>query len=91
MSIYKELFLASVGLVGVSAKGAKRLAEAIAKRIPRKEAKKIFAALVAEGEKGARTSAREAKLLLKKVMKELDVPTRDEFASLKKKVEAIKK
>ncbi len=89
MKSYEKLLLASVGLVGASAKGAKRLVRAISAKIPRREAKEAFAALVAEGEASRRASVRELKVLLKKVLRELDVPTRSEFAALKKKVESI--
>ncbi len=91
MKSYEKVLLASVGLVGASAKGAKRLLGAISAKIPREEAKKVFAALVAEGESSKRASVRELKVLLKKVLCELDVPTRSEFAALKKKVDMLTK
>lgn len=77
MNIYRELFLASIGIVELSAREAKRLAAAVSRNIPKEKAKKAFTALVAEGEKSTRASAHTVDLLLKKVMRELDSPQRE--------------
>lgn len=91
MKPYEKLFLASLGLVSASAKEAKRLLEALSKeKISEKEVRKTFDALIAEGKKSKRESTLKLHSLIKKALKELDIPTRDEFVTLEKKVEALK-
>lgn len=92
MKSYEKILLASLGLVSMSVKEAERLLKTISKKkISEKGAKKTFAELVAEGKKSKRESIEKLKTLLKKVLEELNIPTRDEFAVLKNKVDALKK
>lgn len=92
MKPYEKLFLASLGLISASAKEAKQLLKTISKKkISEKEIEKTLAALVTEGKKSKHDSIKELRILLKKALKELNIPTRDEFITLKKKVDNLAK
>lgn len=87
MKPYEKLFLASLGLLNVSAKEARQLLKNISgKKISEKEFLKTFAALVKEGKMKEHESIKKIKAMTQKILKELDVPTRNEFNALKKKV-----
>lgn len=87
MDTYEKILLASLGLLGFSAKEVQKAFKTIAGKKPsKKELKKTLSALIKEGQSRQKGAEKKARELVKKVLKELDIPTRSELKSFERKL-----
>lgn len=87
MDTYGKILLTSLGLLSVSAKEVQKAFKAIAGEKPsKKDLDKFLSALIKEGQSKRKESEKKAHDLIKKVLKEFDIPTRSELRALEKKL-----
>ncbi len=86
MNTYEKILLTSLGLIGASADEAKKAFQIIGKKSQKKELSKTLNALIKRGRLEQKTAEAKARQLVKKVLKELDIPTRSELKALEKKL-----
>lgn len=87
MDTYEKILLTSLGLLSVSAKEIQKALKTIAgKKLSKKELEKIINTLIKEGQLKRKGSEKKAQELVKKILKELDIPTRSELKALEKKL-----
>ncbi len=87
MDIYEKMLLAGLGLAGASAKEIRKTLKTIAGKNPsEKEWGKTLDAWAREGQSRRQEAEQKARALVKKVLQELDLPTRSELKALEKKL-----
>lgn len=87
MESYEKILLSGLGLVSMSEKEFKKMLQMIAGRTPtKKELDQFLAAILKEGKAKQQKSAKQAKAAVKKILEELDIPTRSELKALEKKL-----
>ncbi len=87
MDTYEKILLTSLGLLGISAKEVQKTLKTVAGKKPsKKEMEKTLNALIKEGQSRRKEAEKKARELVKKVLQELDIPTRSELKALEKKL-----
>ncbi len=87
MDIRKKILLTGLGLLSISTKEAKKAFKAVAEKTPsKKKLEKTLNALIQEGLLQQKEAEKKSRELVKKILKELDIPTRSELKSLEKKL-----
>ncbi len=87
MNTYEKILLTSLGLLSVSAKEVQKAFKTIsAKKPSKKELERTLNALIKEGKSKQKGAEKKAHELVKKILKELDIPTRGELKTLESKL-----
>ncbi len=87
MNTYEKIFLASLGLVSISAKEIKKVLKNISSKKPtNKELEEFLSKLTKEGRSRSEEAGKQIKIAVEKILKELDIPTRSELRALEKKI-----